>query len=89
MVEKVAVSEARRNIADLIGRVHYRGARIVLERSGKPVAALISMADYTALAEMLDDLEDIRDARKMLGELKRDELTDFRDYVKARKRKAV
>ena len=89
MVEKVAVSEARRHIADLIGRVYYRGARIVLERSGKPVAALISMEDYAALAEMLDDLEDIRDARKMLGELKREELVDFRDYVKARKRKAL
>lgn len=47
------------------------------------------MEDYAALAEMLDDLADIRDARKMLGELKRDELVDFRDYVKARKRKAV
>ncbi|MBI2152690.1 MAG: type II toxin-antitoxin system Phd/YefM family antitoxin [Candidatus Rokubacteria bacterium] len=89
MVEKVAVSEARRNIADLIGRVHYRGARIVLERSGKPVAVLISMEDYAALAEMLEDLEDLRDARKMLGELKREELVDFRDYVKTRKRKAV
>lgn len=89
MVERVAVSEVRRNIADLVGRVHYQGARIVLERSGKPVAALISMEDYAALAEMLDDLADIRDARKMLGELKRDELVDFRDYVKARKRKAV
>ena len=89
MVEKIAVSEARRNIADLIGRVHYRGARIVLERSGKPVAALISMEDYAALAEMLEDLGDSRDARKMLGELKREELVDFRDYVKARKRKTV
>ena len=89
MVERVAVSEARRNIADLVGRVHYRGARIVLERSGKPVAALISMEDYAALAEMLEDLEDILDARKMLGELKRDELVHFRDYVKARKRKAL
>ncbi len=89
MVEKVAVSEARRNIADLISRVHYRGIRIILERSGKPVAALISMEDYVALAEMLEDLEDIRDARKMMGELKRDELVDFRDYAKARKRRAV
>ncbi len=43
------------------------------------------MEDDAALAEMLEDLEDIRDARKMLGELKRDELVDFRDYVKARK----
>ena len=47
------------------------------------------MEDYAALAEMLEDLEDIRDARKMLGELKREELVDFRDYVKTRKRKAV
>ncbi|MFZ1061075.1 MAG: hypothetical protein WAP47_17980 [Candidatus Rokuibacteriota bacterium] len=47
------------------------------------------MEDYAALAGMLEDLEDIRDARKMLSELKRDELIDFRDYVKARKRKAV
>jgi len=47
------------------------------------------LEDYAALAGMLEDLEDIRDARKMLSELKRDELIDFRDYVKARKRKAV
>lgn len=44
-----------------------RGARIVIERGGKPVAALVSIDDLHAL-ESMDDRADIAAARAALAE---------------------
>jgi prevent-host-death family protein len=60
---KAAVAEIRGNLADALNRVAYGGERVVLERRGKGVAALVSMEDL-ALIEALEDQEDLRAARK-------------------------
>lgn len=44
MVERVGSREARRNFADLLGRVRYGGEVIIVERSGTPMAALVPLA---------------------------------------------
>lgn len=41
--------EARSQFADLIGRVHYGGETIIVERSGKPMAAVIPIELYERL----------------------------------------
>lgn len=40
-VERVTWSEARRDMADLINRVLYKRARLVITRHGKDVAELV------------------------------------------------
>jgi len=66
----IGVAELRDNFADALNRVAYQGERIVLERRGKGVAALVSMEDL-ALLEVLEDREDVKAARKALAEMKR------------------
>jgi prevent-host-death family protein len=51
----------------------YSGtADIIIERSGRPVAALISYEDYEAILEELDDLRAARRAQQVYEEWKRD-----------------
>jgi len=61
------VVDIRYKLADAINRVAYAGERIVLERRGKGVAALVSIDDL-ALLEELENQADIRAARKALKE---------------------
>ncbi len=63
----MTVLEIRNNLADALNRVAYAGERIVLERRGKAVAALVSMKDL-ALLEQLEEEQDIKAARKALKE---------------------
>jgi len=64
---KVSVSAAREDLSETINRVQYRGERVVLERHGKAVAALVPIADYRLL-EDLEDKIDLKAARKALRE---------------------
>jgi hypothetical protein len=43
---------------------------VVLERRGKPTAAIISLDDL-ALLEALEDREDVRSAKRTLAEMRR------------------
>ena len=53
-MERAGLTELRRRGRDLIGMVQYGGERVVLEHFGRPVAALVSLADL----EILERLED-------------------------------
>ena len=52
-MEKLSVKDARAKFSDAISRVQYRHERILLERHGKPAAALVSPEDLELL-ERLD-----------------------------------
>lgn len=67
---KVSVAQIRDRLADAINRVAYAGERVVLQRRGKGVAALVSIDDLARL-EALEDAEDARLARQALSEMKR------------------
>ena len=58
-----SVKKVRDNLADTLNRVAYGGERVVLERHGKGIAALVPLEDL-ALLEKLEDDEDLRAARK-------------------------
>jgi prevent-host-death family protein len=49
MVVHIGAREARNNFADLMGKVHYGGQTVIVERSGKPVIAMISAETYRQL----------------------------------------
>ena len=46
MVEHVGAREARTRFADLLGNVHYGGQVVIVERSGKPMVAVIPVEMY-------------------------------------------
>ncbi len=49
MVVRMGAREARNNFAHLIGRVHYGGQVVIIERSGKPMVAVIPLEMYERL----------------------------------------
>ena len=64
MPEKTA-SDVRENWGETLDGVLYRGDRVVITKSGKPAAALVSTEDL-ALLELIEDridIELIREAR--------------------------
>lgn len=63
--------EARSRWRDVLDAA-LAGDDVVIERYGKPAAAVIPYQDYAELAEMLEDLRDAREAQKALEEWERD-----------------
>ena len=49
MTAELTTKEAVRSFADAVNGTHYADARIVLTRQGKPVAALVPLADLAQL----------------------------------------
>lgn len=43
MAEKISVAKAKSRFSELLGRVCYAHERFVIERKGKPVAALVDI----------------------------------------------
>lgn len=64
---RLAVTEARDNFADLLNKVAYGGDRVLVERHGKPLAAIVSAEDLELL-EKLEDQLDLLDALNALEE---------------------
>ncbi len=67
---KLAASKARDEFADTLDRVAYRGERIVLQRRGKDLAAIVPLADL-ALIEKIEDEIDVRAAKRALAAMAR------------------
>lgn len=59
-METVSVGEARRNLAELVAKVGFGGKRVMLQRHGKPVAAVVSIEDL----RRLEELEQVDDSRR-------------------------
>ncbi len=60
---RLPITEARDHLADLGNRVALRGERIVVERRGRSLFALVPMEDVDLLERMEDewDLEAVRE----------------------------
>ena len=46
MIEHIGAREARNKFADMLGNVHYGGQVVIIERSGKPMVAVIPVEMY-------------------------------------------
>ena len=64
---RLPVSKAREDLAEALNRVAYSGERIVLERRGKRIAAIVSVEDLDLLERLDDDL-DVALARERLAD---------------------
>ena len=67
---RLSTSELRKDTADALNRVWYRGDRIALQRRGKDVAVIVSVEDYELLRAIEDraDMETIRRIKAEPGE---------------------
>lgn len=79
---EVPVHRARRGLADLINRAAYGRERILLQRRGKSVAAIVPVEDVELL-EKLEDRFDLEAARKALKEARGKRLIPLSE-IKAR-----
>ena len=68
----IGAREARRRFADLLGRVGYGGEVAIVERSGKPMVALIPLEVYEQLVAE-------REARFQILDRIRSKLTEVPD----------
>lgn len=57
------VAEARKQFSELVARVAYTGERVIIERRGKPMIALVNMDDLRHLVRLGNDEEKIRQQR--------------------------
>ena len=63
---RVEATKARNDFAATINLVAYGGDRVVLQRRGKALVAIVPMADVELL-EKLEDHLDLEDARRALA----------------------
>lgn len=66
-MSRIAASEARLQFAEVLNKVAYGGARILLHRHGKDVAAIVPVEDLELLKK-LEDRMDLEAARAALNE---------------------
>ena len=78
---RVAVSKAREDLADMLNRVAYGHERVLIERRGKNLAALVPVEDLELL-ELLEDKADLAAARKALAEAKGKKPIAWKDLKK-------
>lgn len=67
MATTFSTSKARIDFAEMINLVAYRGERVVLDRHGKPIAAIIPIDDLTFLEE-IEERMDVEAAKRALAE---------------------
>ncbi|MBI5178353.1 MAG: type II toxin-antitoxin system Phd/YefM family antitoxin [Nitrospinae bacterium] len=66
---KLKVSNARKEFAETINKVAYGKERIVIEKFGKDIVAVVPIADLRLIEEMEDHL-DLEAVRKALADPK-------------------
>lgn len=64
--ERMTISEARNDLAEVTSRVAYGSARVLLTRHGRPAVAVISAKDL-AILEAIEERIDLADARAALA----------------------
>ena len=85
MEKTIGAFEARRNLGKMIEEAYYRKDSFIIERSGRPMAVLVSIEDYQkwqqlAKAQVLAMMESAqkRSAKNPAAEVER----DVRDALK-------
>ena len=75
MTMTVGSRDARNQFSHLIGEVHYGGQVVIVERSGRPMVAIIPIDDYERLiAEREARFQIIEDIRHQVADLPLEEV---------------
>jgi prevent-host-death family protein len=77
----MGVTEARSRFGELVDKVQYQGDTVVLEKNGKPAAALISFALFEKFLKMREEafqvVTEVQEQNKELENMSEDELMAF------------
>jgi len=65
-MSKIAVIDARKDLADILNRASYGKERVVLTRRGKDVAAIVPIDDLNLL-EAIEDHMDLKESEAILA----------------------
>lgn len=68
MGKTCSVAEARNRFSEILSTAIFAHEPIIIQRRGRPIAAIIGIEEYEALAERLEELQDIREAEDALRE---------------------
>ena len=68
-MSRIAVIDARKDLADVLNRAAYGKERVVLTRRGKDVAAIVPIDDLNIL-EAIEDHMDLKESEKILGRVR-------------------
>jgi len=82
---RLSVMEARRTFSETVNRVSFGRERIVLERHGKSVAALVPVEDlelYERLLEEYEDRLDVEEADRALAASENEHPVSWEDAKK-------
>ena len=79
----ISSREARQKWRTVLDTVDRGSADVVIERYGKPIAAIIPFVDFEALQEALEELRDVRFAIAAIEEYERDP-SSARPYAEIR-----
>ena len=55
--QQMQMTEVRNSLRDLVDRLYRDGGAVIIERSGKPMAVLLSYDNYLEVLEFLQDLK--------------------------------
>lgn len=72
-MRRLNISVVRSDLAETINQVSYGKERLVVERRGKDLAAIIPMEDLKLLERLMEELEDrldLEDVKKALADSK-------------------
>jgi len=64
MTLRIHASEVRNRIGEILARVRYGGELVLVERRGKPVAAILSIEEYHSLDEIRRQWEALQRRRR-------------------------
>ena len=77
-MDTMSIGEFRATLADALSRVAHEGERIVITKTGKPMAAVVPLSDL----RMLEDLEDREDMAGAEAALSEGEFLPFEKAIK-------
>lgn len=85
MIKKISAMKARQNLGQLLNEVSIRGDAYIIERAGKPLAALVDMERFRQLQEDQDSaLQAVRNIwQKMRGADTREIRTAVKEAIRA------
>lgn len=91
MIKKISAMKARQNLGQLLNEVSIRGDAYIIERAGKPLAALVDMERFRQLQEDQDSaLQAVRNIwQKMRGADTREIQTAVKEAIRATRNRKV
>ena len=74
MIIRMGAREARQKLSELVGRVHYGGDTVILESSGRPMAAVVPLEMYNRMmAEREERFQVIDEIRARMPQVAEEE----------------